>query len=193
LLLAAADLDVDSDTAKRHFPAGTRDMIAWHSGMADRRMLAELEALDVRNMKIRERIKTGVMVRLRQNEQHKDAIRKALSFLSFPGNGVTASKLLYRTVDDIWFAAGDTATDWNFYTKRGLLSGVYSSTLLFWLADQSENHADTEAFLDRRIDNVMQIPKLTGKISKMACWLPRRFGAVRAFRAGARSDGGVAR
>ena len=188
LALAAEDVGVDLATAQRHFPGGARDMISWHSQLADRRMLAALEAAGLGEMKIRDRIKTAVMTRLDQNEAHKEAIRKALSFLSMPGNAVLASKLLYRTVDDMWFAAGDTSTDWNFYSKRGLLSGVYSSTLLYWLADHSEDHKDTKAFLDRRIENVMQVPKLTGTVSKLACWLPRRFGAVKAFRAGARSE-----
>ncbi|RED54143.1 COQ9 family protein [Aestuariispira insulae] len=188
LALAADDIGIDLDTASRHFPGGARDMISWHSQMADRRMLAALEAGGLKEMKIRDRIKCAVKTRLDQNQEQKEAIRKALSFLSMPGNTVLATKLLYRTVDDMWFAAGDTSTDWNFYTKRSLLSGVYSSTLLYWLADHSEDHKDTWAFLDRRIENVMQVPKLTGAVSKVACWLPRRFGAVKAFRAGARSE-----
>ena len=190
LIMAAQDLEIDVAEARRHFAGGQRDLIAWHSSMADRRMLLALQDMDLPGMKIRERIRTGVLTRLSQNEEHKDAIRKALSFLTLPTNAVLASKLLYRTVDDIWFAAGDNATDWNFYTKRGLLAGVYSSTLLFWLSDQSEGHKDTEAFLDRRIDNVMQVPKITGKLTKACGWLPRRFGALKAFRAGARSEGG---
>ncbi len=88
-------------------------------------------------------------------------------------------------MDDIWFAAGDRSTDWNFYSKRGLLAGVFSSTLLVWLNDDSEGLAETRAFLDRRIGNVMQIPKVTQRLRKagrIATCVPRRLNALRTFR-----------
>ena len=83
-----------------------------------------------------------------------------------------AAKCLYRTVDAIWYAAGDTSTDYNFYTKRGLLAGVYSSTVLYWLNDDSEGAVATWAFLDRRIADVMKVPKLIGKVSGLTGKLP---------------------
>ena len=84
-----------------------------------------------------------------------------------------ALKLLYRTVDAIWYAAGDNATDFNFYTKRALLAGVYSSTVLYWLNDKSAGCADSWSFLDRRIDEVMQVPKLLGRVSAITEPLPQ--------------------
>jgi ubiquinone biosynthesis protein COQ9 len=118
------------------------------------------------------------------------AIRSALSFLALPQNAPLAAELLYRTVDDIWFACGDRSTDWNFYSKRGLLAGVYSSTLMVWLNDESEDFETTRRFLDRRIGNVMAIPKITGRAKKLGdivSFVPRRLKAFRTFRpAGAR-------
>ena len=84
-----------------------------------------------------------------------------------------AARCLYRTVDAIWVAAGDTATDWNFYSKRAMLAGVYSTTLLHWLDDRSEDLSESWAFLDRRIENVMQIPKLTGRLKSLADNVPK--------------------
>lgn len=186
LLRGATDAGYSSVEAMRAFPDGARDMIPWHSRYADRMMMRELQAIDLPSMRIRDRIATAVKVRLQQNEEDKEAIRRAMSFLAMPQNAPLSTQSLYRTVDDMWFAAGDTATDWNFYTKRLLLAGVYSSTLLFWLNDQSEDHAETWAFLDRRIENVMQVPKLTGKISgvagKVANFLPQQVRAFRDFR-----------
>ena len=171
---AAIDSAVRAGTITRDevslaFPGGVIDMIAWHSLRADRLLVEEMERRGVSSMKVRERIALGVRTRLEQNVQHREAIRRALAMLAMPFNGLLASKLLYRTVDAIWYAAGDTSTDFNFYTKRALLAGVYSSTLLFWLNDRSENFAATWAFLDRRIEDVMRIETLKSRV--------RQFGA----------------
>ena len=187
LLRGAADVGLDKADADALFPGEARDMIAWHSQMADRRMMVALEAADLGSLKIRERIAAAVMTRLEQNADDREAIRRGLAILSKPQNTGLALQLLYRTVDDMWFAAGDRSTDWNFYSKRMLLSGVYSSTLMVWLNDQTEDFAETRAFLDRRIENVMQIPKLKSRVAAMAERLPlnipgRVSARMRAFR-----------
>ena len=122
-----------------------------------------LEKLPLADMKVRDKVAAGVRARLEILEPHKEAVRRGLSFLALPLNGPLGLKLLYNTVDAIWYAAGDRATDYNFYTKRTLLSGVYSSTLLFWLNDKSEGHEASWAFLERRIDEVLKIGGTLGK------------------------------
>lgn len=178
---AADDLKVDRADADALFPGRDRDMIAWHSRMADRDMMAALAEKDLDGMRIRDRIATAVMTRLEGNADHREAIRRALAVLARPSNAALALQLLYRTVDDMWYAAGDRSTDWNFYSKRMLLSGVYSSTLMVWLNDESEDFAETRAFLDRRIENVMQVPKIKGRLKNLASKVPMR---MRAFRSG---------
>lgn len=182
LRAGAEDLDIDRSEATVLFPGGARDMIAWHSRLGDRRLKAALDDMGLDGMKIRERIAAGVMTRLRQNQPHREAIRRACTILAMPHNAPLSLKLLYGTVDTIWRAAGDTATDWNFYSKRALLGAVYSSTLLCWLNDDSEGLADTEAFLERRIADVMKVPKLTSRLSGLGAALPRRLDAFRRFR-----------
>lgn len=177
----AEDIGLDAAAAMRAFPDGARDMIAWHLRMADRHMAEALAEMDLASMKIRERIATAVRVRLQQNAQHREAIRKAMAFLALPQNAPMAAQALYRTVDEMWFQAGDTATDWNFYSKRALLAGVYSSTVLFWLNDKSEDFHDTWAFLDRRIADVMKVPKLTGRLSAVLGYPFRRAKAFRNY------------
>jgi len=171
---AAADLDMDAATAVNAFPGGAAELIAFHSEEADRRMLDELQPLDLPAMRVRDRIAAAVRLRLEQNAEHREAIRRALAFLALPQNGPLGLKCLYRTVDAMWYAAGDTSTDYNFYTKRLLLSGVYSSTLLFWLNDESEGSAETWAFLSRRIDEVLKIGGNLGKGVKTLLDFPDR-------------------
>ncbi|MEQ8502258.1 MAG: COQ9 family protein, partial [Sneathiellaceae bacterium] len=105
----------------------------------------------------------------------REAVRRALGRQAAPDQALTSVLGLYRTVDAMWYAAGDTATDWNFYTKRALLAGVYASTLLYWLQDQSEDFAATWAFLDRRVENVMAIQKLRGRLEQAGGRLPNPF------------------
>jgi ubiquinone biosynthesis protein COQ9 len=171
----ATDIGLPASDAARAFPAGVIDAIEHHSRLADRRMFDALTDLDT--LPIRVRIATAVRTRLEQNAPHREAVRRACTMLALPTNAPMAARCLYRTVDAIWRAAGDTATDWNFYSKRALLAGVYSTTLIYWLDDRSEDLQETWAFLDRRIENVMQVPKLSGRLRELAERLPdiRRF------------------
>lgn len=160
---AARDLEVDPALAANAFPGGGAELIAAYSAEIDRRTLEALEKLPLDEMKVRERIHAGVMTRLELQEPDKEAVRRGLSFLALPYNAPLAAKLLYRAVDALWYAAGDRATDYNFYTKRALLAGVYSSTVLYWLNDGSEGHTATRDFLDRRISEVLKIGGRLGK------------------------------
>jgi ubiquinone biosynthesis protein COQ9 len=179
LIRGAADAGHDPAIARRLFPGGATEMIALHSRYADRRMLEELAGLDLDAMKIRDRITLAVRVRLQQNALHREAVRRAMARLALPHNAMLATRLLYRTVDAMWHAAGDTATDHNFYTKRALLAGVYASTVMCWLNDGSPDLEVTWAFLDRRIAEVMRVPKAMAGIGRMLGNLPNPLRLLR--------------
>lgn len=174
LRAAAHDLGVSEVLARNAFPGGPAELIEAFSNEIDRRMLAGLEARDLTTMRIRDRIHAAVRVRLELLTPHREAVRRGLSFLALPLNAALGARCLYRTVDAMWHAAGDTSTDYNFYSKRLLLSGVYSSTLLFWLNDRSEGHAATWAFLDRRIDDALRFGGTLGKSVASLLDLPDR-------------------
>ena len=134
------------------FSNPVKEMVAHFSNWADREMLKKLDAIDLQSLKIRQRIATSVRYRLEILADHEEAVARSLFYLS--------PRSLYETVDLIWRTAGDTSVDFNFYTKRMLLSAVLTSTTICWLADKSDGHNETWTFLDRRIENVLQIPKL---------------------------------
>ena len=157
LQAGAADLGLDPALAANAFPGGPAELIEAFSVEIDRRMLVELEERDLKSLKHRHRIGTAVRARLELLATQREAVRRGLSFLALPRNAALGVRCLYRTVDAIWHAAGDTSTDYNFYTKRMLLAGVYSATLLFWLNDESQSFAATWAFLDRRLAEVVKI------------------------------------
>ena len=190
----ARDLKLASGEAQRLFPGGPQELIRAFSAEADRTMLETLEGFDLAAMKVREKVAAGVRARLEAVAAHREAVRSGLSFFALPLNAAAGLTCLYRTVDAIWYAAGDKATDYNFYTKRALLAGVYSSTLLFWLNDKSEDSSATWAFLDRRIGEVLQVAGRLGKGVGAAMSLPDRFmAALTARREAARRGRGPMR
>ena len=150
---------------------------------ADEDMVRALAERDLGTLKVRERVALAVRLRIEAVAPHREAVRRAVAAHVLPFNAPHALRALHGTVDAIWRGIGDTSTDFNFYTKRALLAGVYSSTLLYWLDDRSDDSADTWAFLDRRIEDVMRIQKARGRIGASA----ERMAGLAARAAGFRS------
>jgi ubiquinone biosynthesis protein COQ9 len=156
---AAAGLGVDGDVAKLLWPTGAVAMIdAWFAHI-DRAMLAALPSEMLATMKIRQKIAALVEARLTLLTPLRDSLRRTLAVLAMPQNLAAAARLGWRSADVMWRAAGDTATDYNHYTKRGILAGVYGATIQVFVGDESDHHADTSAFLQRRIDGIMRFEK----------------------------------
>ena len=157
--MAAQAEGIDTDIAALAFKDGPVDMIdAWFAHI-DGVMLAAVPPERLALMKIREKITALVEARLDATSIDRESLRRALAILALPQNLAKATRLGWRTVDSIWRAAGDVATDYNYYTKRTILLGVYASTITVFLDDESESLADTRAFLGRRINGIMQFEK----------------------------------
>lgn len=162
---AAADLGLDRDVARLMFPGGGVEMIALFSGQADDAMAAAVAGRGLDGFKVRDRVALAVRLRIEANAAHREAARRAMTLLALPQHAATGLKLAYDTADAIWRALHDPSTDYNYYTKRLILAGVFSATVLYWLGDDSDGWADTWAFLDRRIDDVMTFEKAKAKLS----------------------------
>jgi ubiquinone biosynthesis protein COQ9 len=161
LIAGAVDLGYDAVAVHTAFPRGAIDAISLHSRLADQSMVDAFLSLPERLEKVHLRIRALVLLRLEIAQPHKDAVRRALSLLAMPANAKLSAKLLYETVDSMWRVAGQRDTSFSFYTKRGSLAMVYSSTVLAWLADNSGNLDGTVDFLDRRLADIARIPKIT--------------------------------
>jgi ubiquinone biosynthesis protein COQ9 len=169
---AGASAGVDKAALARLFPNGPLSLIEYFSQSVDAEMEKRLAGMDLAAMKIRARISTAIKTRLEILRPNKEAARRASAFLALPVHAAVAAKLLYQSVDAIWRAAGDTSTDFNFYTKRGILAGVYGSVLVRWFNDTSEDEAATDAFLAARIENVMQFEKFKSKAKEALANFP---------------------
>lgn len=159
---AAVAAGYKPEMAQAVFPGGVGDIVSHFADKADRMMLAALEGTQAD--RVRDKVTLAVQKRLEWLNRHKEAERAAVAYWMRPLRKYSGAKIVWRTADHIWDYAGDTATDYNRYTKRALLSGVLTSTTLYWLQDESAHLNNTFSFLDRRIENVMQWGKVIGGI-----------------------------
>lgn len=169
---AGAEAGLDKAELTRLFEGGPISLLEYYSNQTDAEMERRLGEMDLKSMKIRMRIATAVKTRLIILKPHKEAARRAAALLSLPMHAALGAKLVYRTVDAMWRAVGDTSTDFNFYTKRGILAGVYGATAMRWFNDTSEDEAATDAFLTDRIENVMQFEKFKAKAKDVLSSFP---------------------
>ena len=158
---AVEQADIDRSMAVLAFPQGVDNLIETYSAAGDAAMLAALP--EPGELKIRERITEAVWQRLLADADNIEAARRAAGYLSVPGRQKLAADLLFASAHQMWRWAGDTATDYNYYSKRLILSGVITATRLYWFDDASDDFAKTRAFLERRIENVMQFEKVKAR------------------------------
>lgn len=188
---AIADSGTNPVLARALCPRGAIDLALAYHRRGDRAMLARLAASDLTQLRFRDRIAAMVRYRLEAAED-KEAVRRGVTLFALPQNAAAGAKALWGTCDAIWTALGDSSDDLNWYSKRTILSGVYSSTLLYWLGDDSPDHQATWEFLDRRIDNVMQFEKAKASMRKNPLLKPLMAGpewlSARIKAPGARDD-----
>jgi len=182
LRAAARDADIDDSTEKAAFPRGVRDVLRYWSQMADAEMCAAMTAPEFVSLKIREKVAYAVRARIDALRPHREAARRAAALLALPPYGLLGARLAWDTADAIWRGLGDKSADFNFYSKRGILTGVWTSTFARWLADDSEDEAATNAFLDARIENVMQIEKAKARVRDLGLDLNKPIEALARLR-----------
>ncbi|HPD90909.1 MAG: COQ9 family protein [Rhodobacter sp.] len=162
LRAAAQSAAVGTDLARALFPRGGLDLALAYHRQGDARMIAALADRDLGALRFRERV--ALAVRLRLEGADREAVRRAAALMALPQNAPEAARAVWATADSIWTALGDTSVDGNWYSKRAILAGVYSSVVLYWLGDDSDGAADTWAFLDRRIEDVMRFEQTKARI-----------------------------
>ncbi|HIP23140.1 MAG TPA: COQ9 family protein [Rhodobacteraceae bacterium] len=175
LAAAIADSGVEAGLAKLAFPRGPLDLALGYHYQGDADMRAAMAALDLASLRYSERVAKAISLRLELAD--KEAVRRGMAFFALPHNAGDGTRALWHTADAIWESLGDTSRDYNWYTKRMTLSAVYSACVLFWLGDEA---GETEAFIDRRIANVMSFEKTKAKFrsSPLGKQFSNTFGKV---------------
>ena len=160
---AATDAGLTLDGALAVAPRGALDLAVALHRRGDQRMVKEAEKLDLSSLRYSERVAELLKLRIRVMPD-REAVRRATTFFALPTNTPEGAKLIWETADHVWNTLGDTSTDGNWYSKRATLSAVWASVVLFWLGDDSPDTLKTDEFIDRRIENVMQIEKMKGQL-----------------------------
>ena len=187
---ATTDAHLDASMAERAFPGGPVAAAAHFAALADRKLEEEAKSADLAAMRFTARIAWLVRHRLEAWNDQREAVRHAVGALALPGHAGQAARTAWRTVDTIWHIAGDASTDFNYYTKRATLLGVYTATLLCWLDDNSEGHAATWEFLDRRLADVGRFGKFRTRAEAELKKLPNPLRGLKAARDHFKSRGG---
>lgn len=185
---AALDCAVQPSQARALFPRGGLDLALAYHRQGDATMVAALATRDLAALRMRDRV--ALAVRMRLEAVDREAVRRGVTLLSLPHHAPEGARALWNTADAIWNALGDTSEDGNWYTKRAILSGVYSSTVLYWLGDSSPGYEATWDFLDRRVDDVMRIEKAKAEVRKSPL-LSKLFALPLAVLDGVRKPGGA--
>lgn len=162
---AVADSGIEAETAKTLCPRGAVDLAIGYHKMGDQAMAAGMATADLDNMRYSEKVAHAIRLRLAAVDD-KEAVRRGSTLFSLPHMAPEGARLIWGTADAIWTALGDTSTDVNWYTKRATLSAVYSSVVLYWLGDDSLDGQATDAFIDRRIHDVMQVERVKAAVRK---------------------------
>lgn len=173
---AAKQAEIDADVAAYAFRGGAMEMVAAWIGSVDVAMARALAPAELAALPIRERIRRLVLARLDAIAGQEEALSRAMAIMAMPQNVARALKLGWHSADVMWRLAGDVATDYNHYTKRTILAGVYAATLAVFADDQSAGKADTRAFLDRRIDGIIRFEKTKAQLLRPA---EQRFSMAR--------------
>jgi ubiquinone biosynthesis protein COQ9 len=150
----------DPEDADLLFPGGTPDLLDCFADLTDRRMEEQAAAAGIAELRLSARVRATIALRFAILRPHREAVRRAVALLALPIHAPLAGRCTARTVDAIWHTAGDRAADFSWYTKRGILTGIYVATLLFWLRDHGEDDSATLAFLDRRLAEIGRVGAL---------------------------------
>lgn len=165
LAAAIADSGADAEAGRALFPRGALDLALAFHARGDAMMVARMRSADLGQLRLRDRIAAAVRFRL-EAAQDKESVRRGMTFFALPQNAAEGARAVWGTCDLIWDTLGDTSEDINWYSKRTILSGVYSSTLLFWLGDNTPGDEATWSFLDRRIEDVMRFEKVKAALNR---------------------------
>ena len=177
----AVEAGYEPEMAVRAFPYGVSELLAYFADYINREMSVRIAEMDMSSMGVGKRLEEAMKIRLEIEGPHREAVRKAMSYYAMPLNAGQGIQVVWKAVDEMWWACGDESVDFNYYTKRASLGAVYSATMVYWLNDESENFEDTILFHRRRLMDVVNAVKtrkeIFGKVEDLFCKITGHGGA----------------
>ena len=179
LLKTQHDLNFQNDEISALFPNGYYDLLEMYLDEINNKMISESKKINLIRLRVHERIRELIILRLKIMSENKKMISKTFIFLLFPKNYKISLRIIYKTIDEIWFLSGDHSTDFNFYSKRIILASIYSAVMIHFI---NNNDLDkTIIFLDKQLKKVSKIPKLKNKINNIVDFLPKIYKLRKKF------------
>lgn len=163
LTAGARDLGLNADLVRVLFPQGGADLAAAYHRDGDARLRQWMA--DQPPGRISDRIADAIWQRLALADP--ELVRAGAAVMALPQHAALGARLVWETADTIWNGLGDSSDDVNWWTKRATLSSVWGAVVLYWLGDHSEGRADTRAFIDRRIADVLAFEKFKASARKL--------------------------
>ncbi len=163
LTKAAVKVGMPAMEARRLFPDGVPEALICYAEWLREQLMDAVKQTSLKDMRVHERIRWLVLAYFALMEPHREAVRRAAAIGIMPQHATRSIRTLWQLCDVMWRLAGDSSTDFNYYTKRGLLAKVIASSFICWLNDTSVEHTDTQAFLDRRLQDVLRTGKAIGQ------------------------------
>lgn len=176
---AARGAAMQDDFVRTIFPGGMVDVLAHFADYNDRLMMDSLKKAPKDGMRSKDKVRAAILARFGVLEPNREALRRGVAFWALPSHTIQSQRVLWRTADRIWTWAGDTATDYSRHTKRAMLSSILVGTTMVWINDESEDIMVTQAFLDRRLENAMEIGKTIGTMKQV---VPNLFRQTRFYK-----------
>jgi ubiquinone biosynthesis protein COQ9 len=158
---------MDASEAAWRFPGGAPEMIESYFALSLSRAVARAAPEIAGEMRLGKRVRAVVAGLLAELSVHKDATRRAVSWLILPRQSGLSARLMAMLVDGIWHAAGDQSSDFSWYTKRASLAAIMLPTLLFWLNDMDFDNETSLAFFDRRLEGLSVIGRARGRVQRL--------------------------
>ena len=159
---AARDAGISPEDQALAAPGGVRDLREAFFDAAEQAVTDEIASREVTPMKMHERVALGIRIWLDTLAPHREAVSRATSHAFLPWQTGDAAQRAWSVADTIWEAAGDTAEDYNRYTKRGLLASVIPSIVFYWQSEPESEALDD--FIMRRLQNAMTLGKTGGQV-----------------------------
>ena len=162
---------LNTDETDLLFPQGNIDLIKFALEQLNNDLEVYCRQIDLIRLPIHKRIRKVLLSKISLMNKDKSFYRSIFLNLLIPKKNFSLSNQLYNSVDQIWFIAGDSSTDFNFYTKRLILSGIYSRVILFFF--NNNNQEELENILDESLKRVSKIPEIKSKLKIFKDYLPK--------------------
>ena len=162
ILVKLVSKNIDRSELAYFFPNGYKDIFKFSLDEINNSLEITISKTNIINLPLNKRIKKILMTRIEILNKDKKFYNKTFNHLLLPQNTKILKKNLYKSVDTMWYLAGDNSTDFNFYTKRLILSGIYVSTLLIFF---NKNIEEAENNIDKSLKRIAKLPKLKERLS----------------------------